>query len=260
MQSLPSLPKTTRLDLRPRRAGGLAVSMKGVLMEAESHPKKSTGLGIGAWVAAVLGVLVLAAGVTAMWADASKRDDKGYFSATAHRYQTHTRAISTESITVGSYVPTWLAGKVRLNVSGNKPLFVGIAPKSTVDAYLARIEHTEATQLDLDPFKVTYVDHPGTVNPGRPAGEPFWAAKVSGRKGPLAWNLHSGKWSIVVMNADGSRDVAATLGVGVKVPAALWAGIGLTLFGCALLAASGLVFTARSRADRRGGAKAALAS
>src|SRR3954451_5276366 len=234
--------------------------MKGVLMQADAHPKKSTGLAVGAWIAGVLGVLVLAAGVTAIWADTSKRDDNGYFSAHAHHYQTHTRAISTETITVGSYVPTWLAGKVRLDISGDKPLFVGIAPKKTVDAYLARVQPTEATQLDLDPFKVTYVDRTGTVNPGRPAGEPFWAAKVSGRNGPLSWNLHSGKWSIVVMNADGSRDVAATLGVGVKVPAALWAGIGLTLFGCALLAASALMFAARSRAGSRRSAEALLAS
>src|SRR3954447_16881542 len=208
--------------------------MKGVLMQTDAQPKKSTGLAVGAWVAGVLGVLVLAAGATAIWADTSKRDDNGYFSANAHRYQTHTRAISTETITVGSYVPTWLAGKVRLHVSGDKPLFVGlagraqlegagdkplfvgIAPKKTVDAYLARVEHTEATQLDLDPFKVTYVDHTGTVAPGRPAAEPFWAAKVSGRNGPLSWNLRSGKWSIVLMNADGSPDVAATVGVGVK--------------------------------------------
>ena len=163
-------------------------------MKADAHPKKNTGLTIGAWVAAVLGVLVLAVGVTAIWADTAKRDDNGYFSANGHRYQTHTRAISTESVTVGSYVPTWLAGKVRLDVSGDEPLFVGIAPKKTVDAYLARIEHTEATQLGLDPFKVTYVDHAGKVDPHRPTGEPFWAAKVSGRKGPLLWKLRSGKW------------------------------------------------------------------
>src|SRR5213075_691134 len=190
--------------------------MKGVLMEADAHPK-STGLTIGAWVAAVLGVLVLAAGATAIWADTSKRDDNGYFSANAHRYQTHTRAISTESITVGSYVPTWLAGKIRLDVSGDKPLFVGIAPKATVDGYLARVEHTDATDLGFDPFKVTYVDHNGTVDPGRPAGEPFWAAAVSGTSSPLTWRLRSGTWSIVVMNADGSPGVAATVGVGVKV-------------------------------------------
>jgi hypothetical protein len=229
-------------------------------MDAETHPRKRTGLTIGAWVAAVLGVLVLAAGATAIWADTSKRDDNGYFGANAHRYETHTRAISTESITVGSYVPTWLAGKVRLDVSGDKALFVGIAPKATVDAYLARIDHTEAKNLDLDPFKVTYVDHTGTADPGRPAAEPFWAAKVSGRKGPLLWNLRSGKWSIVMMNADGSRDVAASVGVGVKVPAALWVGIALTILGGLLLGAAALMFGARSRAASRRGAKPVLAS
>ena len=229
-------------------------------MKADAHPKKNTGLTIGAWVAAVLGVLVLAAGVTAIWADTSKRDDNGYFSANAHRYQTHTRAIATESIKVGSYVPTWLAGKVRLDVSGDKPLFVGIAPKATVDAYLARVEHTDATDLGFDPFKVTYVDQRGTVDPGRPASEPFWAAAVSGTSSPLKWRLRSGTWSIVVMNADGSRGVAATVGVGVKVPALLWVGIGLTLFGGALLAVGGLMFAARSRSYRRAGATAALAT
>jgi hypothetical protein len=91
-----------------------------------------------------------------------------------------------------------------------------------VDAYLARIEHTEATRLDLDPFKVTYVDHAGTVDPGRPARELFWAAGESSASKPLSWKLRSGKWSILVMNADGSRNVAGTIGVGVKVPAARW--------------------------------------
>jgi len=74
------------------------------------------------------------------------------------------------------------------------------------------------------------------------------------------WNLRSGKWSIVVMNADGSRDVAATLGVGVKVPAALWVGLALSVFGAALLAAGVLMFAARSRAGSRRDAKAVLAS
>ena len=229
-------------------------------MHTETQPEKRTGLRVGAWVAVVLGVLVLVAGVTAIWADTSKRDDNGYFSAHAHRYQTATRAIATESITVGSYVPTWLAGKVRLDVSGGKPLFVGIAPKATVDRYLARIQHTEATKLGLDPFKVTYVDHSGTVDPGRPAREPFWAAAVSGTKGPLQWKLRSGDWSIVVMNADGSRDVAARIGVGVKVPALLWAGVGLSLFGGALLLGGGLLFAVRSRSGRALQARASAAS
>ena len=55
-------------------------------------------------------------------------------------------------------------------------------------------------------------------------------------------------------------NVAATIGVGVKVPALLWVGIALSLFGGGLLAASGLMFAARSRSYRRGEATAALAS
>jgi hypothetical protein len=213
--------------------------------------KKHTGLLVGACVAAVLGAIALAAGATGIWADQWKRDGNGYFNANAHRYQTKTRAIETESIDVGGYVPTWLAGRIRLGISSDKPLFVGIAPKATADRYLARIQHTEATKLDLDPFKVTYVDHPGTAVPGRPEQQSFWAASVTGTSRPLTWKLHSGKWSIVVMNADGSPGVAATVGVGVKIPALLWAGIGLAAFGTALLGAAGLMFAARSRAYRR---------
>src|SRR6476646_4734853 len=103
--------------------------MEGAVMK----PNKRTGLLVGAWVVAVLGVVVLAGGVTGVWADQWKRDKTGYFDANAHRYQTDTRAIVTESIDVGDYVPTWLAGKIRLGLSSTKPLFVGIAPKATAD-------------------------------------------------------------------------------------------------------------------------------
>jgi hypothetical protein len=227
-------------------------------MHSETPQKKSTGLLIGGCVVALIGAIVLAAGGTGIWAD-THRDANGYFSANAHVYQSGTRAIATESITVGSAVPTWLAGNVRLDVSGDKPVFVGIARKATVDAYLAGVAHTEATDLDLDPFKVTYLNHAGAADPGRPADQPFWEATSSGSTAPLTWKLRSGK-SIVVMNTDGSPDVSASIAVGVKVPALLWVGIGLSLFGGALLAAAGLMFAARSRSYRRAGARAALAS
>ena len=225
-------------------------------MQSEAPQKKSTALLVVGSVAALIGAIVLAAGGTAIWAD-THRDANGYFSANAHEYQSGTRAIATESITVGSAVPTWLAGNVRLDVSGDKPVFVGIARKATVDRYLAGVAHAEATDLDLDPFKVRYVNHAGAADPGRPADQPFWEATSSGAKAPLTWKLRSGKWSIVVMNTDGSPDVSASIAVGVKVPALLWAGIGLAAFGGALLAAGGLMFRARSRSYRRAAAAAA---
>src|SRR5262249_23656297 len=127
----------------------------------------------------------------------------------------------------------------------------------TVDAYLAGVSHDEATDLDLDPFSVTYVHRPGTRAPGRPADQLFWSASATGR--PLTWSLKAGSWSVVVMNVDGSPGVAATIGVGVKIPALLWAGIGVGVFGLALLGVAGAMLASRSRSYRRETATAALA-
>jgi len=218
-------------------------------VQSETTHTKSTGLLVGGWVTAAIGAIVLAVGVTAIWAD-TKRDSNGYFSTNSHQYKSGTRAIESERIWVGSAIPTWLAGNVRLDVSGDRGVFVGIARKATVDAYLARVSHTEATDLNLDPFEVTYVNHAGKADPGRPADQPFWEASASGT-GPLTWKLRPGKWSVVVMNTDGSRDVSASIAVGVKVPALLWTGIGFVAFGGALLAGAALMFLARGKSSAR---------
>ncbi|MFL5945677.1 MAG: hypothetical protein ACJ74C_09625 [Gaiellaceae bacterium] len=218
-------------------------------MHSETTQTKSTGLLVGGSVVAVIGAIVLAAGVTSIWAD-TQRDSNGYFSTKSHTYQSHTRAVETESIWVGRAVPTWLAGNVRLDVSSDKQAFVGIAPKATVDAYLARVAHAEATDLNLHPFEVTYVNHAGKANPGQPANQPFWEATSTGGAA-LTWKLRPGKWSVVVMNPDGSPNVSASIAVGVEVPALLWAGIGFAAFGSALLAGAALMFRVRAKPSAR---------
>lgn len=211
--------------------------------------RNRTGLLIGVTLVAVVGIAAAAAGITGIVADQWKRDANGYFSSGSHRYHSGTRAIASENVEIGSYVPTALAGNVRIGVSGSKPVFVGVAPKQTVDAYLARIDHDEATDLGFDPFEVTYVHHAGTQVPGPPAEQPFWSASAIGK--PLTWKMRSGSWSVVVMNPDGSPGVSASMDAGVKVPALLWAGVGLTVFGLVLLALAGAMLRGRSRAQRR---------
>ncbi len=210
--------------------------------------KKSTGLLVGASIVALLGGIFVALGATGIWAE-TQRDSNGYFSTHSHDYKSNTRAIESDGIRVGSAVPTWFAGKVRLDVSGDKRVFVGIARKATVDAYLANVAHAEATQLDFDPFNVTYETHAGSAHPGRPADQPFWEATSTGT-GSLDWKLRPGKWSVVVMNSDGSSDVSAAIAVGVKVPGVLWAGIGFVALGGALLAAAVLMLFSRERSYR----------
>jgi len=210
--------------------------------------KKSTGLLVGGSIVALLGGILLAVGATGIWAE-TQRDSNGYFSTHSHDYRSDTRAIESDGIRVGSAVPTWFAGNVRLDVSSDKRVFVGIARKATVDAYLARVAHAEASELDFDPFNVTYVRHAGSARPGHPGDQPFWEAASTGT-GSLAWKLRPGKWSVVVMNTDGSSNVSAAIAVGVKVPALLWAAIGFAAFGSALLAGAVLMFRSRERPFR----------
>jgi hypothetical protein len=220
--------------------------------------KHSTGLIVGGAIVALFSVLALGIGGTAIWADATQRDDNGYVSTNTHRYSSATRAIATDGVTIGSEVPDWLVGKVRLEATSSKPTFVGIARKSEVAAYLRGTSYASATKLDLDPFKVTYVPHAGTRNPGRPADQSFWASSTTGTGAhALTWKIKSGEWSIVVMNADGSPGVSAEVNAGAKIPWALWAGIGLAVFGALVLGLAALMIY---RGSGRGGAQVQAAA
>ena len=119
-----------------------------------------------------------------IWANTWKRDDNGYFSAHAHHYQTHTARLRPRASRSGATFPpgsqarsgsTSPATSRCSSASRRRPPWTPTSPAS---------RHTDATKLNLDPFKVTYVDHTGTVDPGRPAREPFWAAAVSGTSSP----------------------------------------------------------------------------
>jgi len=199
--------------------------------------RRRPGLIAGGVVVAALAALALMTGGTGIWADATQRDADGYVSTHSHLYASGTRAIATDSVTVGTEVPHWLFGKVRVETTSTKPVFVGIARKSDVDAYLARSSYASATKLDLDPFRVTYVPHAGGRVPGRPAAQRFWSASsVGSGTQALTWKVRSGEWSLVAMNADGSPGVSVQVAVGAKFPWVLWAAIGLVVLG-ALLAA-----------------------
>ena len=201
--------------------------------------RRRPGLIAGGVTVAIVAAVALATGGTAIWADATQRDDNGYVSTHPHRYASSTRAIATDSVTVGTEVPHWLFGKVRVEATSTKPIFVGVARKSDVDAYLSGSSYASATKLDLDPFKVTYVPHAGGRIPGGPAKQHFWAASATGTgTQALTWKVRSGEWSIVAMNADGSTGISAQVAVGAKFPWVLWAGIGLTALGALLAAAA----------------------
>jgi hypothetical protein len=228
-------------------------------MNTSTH-KRRTGLAVGGAIVALLAVVTLAVAGVTIWTDLDKRDGSGYLSTNAHHYATSARAIATDEVTIGTEIPKRLIGKVRLQASSAKPVFVGIARKATVDAYLAGASYATAEDLDLDPFKVTYVTHSGSTNPGRPASQTFWAASAVGSGNAiLTWKPKSGSWSIVVMNADGSPGVSADVSAGAKVTWLLWTGITIAVIGGLLLAAAALMLVRGLRGPRAPAAGAAPA-
>jgi hypothetical protein len=206
----------------PRRSGGRIASI------------------VAGGVAAVLAIGLIAAGALLLWGD-SRKDDQGYLSTGKDRYAASTYALASDNLDVDLDGAGWIMdrddlGKVRLAVesSAGKPVFVGIAPTSDVSDYLRNTAYTSVTDVDYSPFHASYRDHNGGRRPALPADQGFWAASAHGSgTQTVAWDLEDGDWSIVVMNADGSRGVDTDISAAAKVP--FLATLGWVALGGALM-------------------------
>lgn len=219
-------------------------------------PQQSTNWTIGRIFLVVLGSIVallgaglLAAGGTLLWADQTKRDDDGFLTTPTERFESDSFAIVSDDIDLfeADTGSDWILSEgvlgdvhIRAEDAGGGETFVGIGPTEDVDSYLGDVEHDEVRDLDFDPFSVRYRRTAGGDPAGPPTEQTFWAASAAGAGEQTAvWEPESGNWTIVVMNADGSRGVAVDLAAGAKASFLLWLSIGLMLAGL-LVAAGGV--------------------
>jgi hypothetical protein len=137
-------------------------------------------------------------------------------------------------------------GDVRVSAtgSGDSAVFVGIGPVADVEAYLAGVERSRLTGPQGRTGREMTQVMPGGAPATPPAQQAFWAVATSGSgTQQVTWTAAEGRWTVVVMNADGSRPVAAELTAGVTAPVlrGLWTGLGVgavvTLLAGALLVA-----------------------
>jgi hypothetical protein len=220
-------------------------------------------------VAALIGLVLVLGALFIVLANATQRDDDGFFTTSSERFVSPGYALTNERVEVwaGGDAPRWLEdhlGTVKVTVTSDRPAFVGIGPADDVEAYLADVERTIVRDVRYHPFRVDQTERAGRAPAGAPADQGFWAASASGSgERTLTWEVAEGSWSLAVMNADGSRGVAADVSVGGKVDFLGWLALGLLGAGALFVAAAALLLAVGIRgtatADGGGGGAAAAA-
>jgi hypothetical protein len=204
----------------------------------------------------LVGLALLLGGIAVIAAYAFGRDD-GYFNSDRHRLQSIGYAITTEDIDLGvdeiDWAPEAILGKVRIQVEGQKPLFVGIGRDGDVDRYLGDVARAELVGFDGD--NPEFQPYAGKAPPTRPGDQTFWVAYAEGSgKQEVSWDAEFGRWTAVVMNADGARGINVEADAGVKLSWAIWAGLGMFVIG--LVMSAGAVFVILLIGRRAGGVAA----
>ena len=129
-------------------------------------------------------------------------------------------------------------------------LFIGIGPEAAVAKYLGSVAHASVEDVDFDPFRVKYRPIAGGEPQGPPTEQSFWAASASGvGTQTVTWKVREGDWSVVVMNADGSRGIVADIDLGAKLSFLLWVAIGSLVGGLLVVGGSTalILLAARTR-------------
>ena len=217
--------------------------------ELVMKPGRVTALVIGCLVVIPSLGLLVGGGALGL-VHAFGRGDDGYYDATLDRLESSTVAITAEDVTFATDPGTadWLLdtldADVRLrvtNVDRDRDVFIGVGRETDVDDYLDGVAHDVVSELDGT--TAVYSPRSGSAAVAPPTEQTFW---VSSADGPgtqeLNWEATSGRWTAVVMNADGTPGVASDVNVGVKadfvLPLALiMLGVGLVfaIIGVALI-------------------------
>ena len=201
-------------------------------------------------IGGLIGLALLIGGIAVLAAYAFGRDDDGYFNSDRKQIQSATYAITTEDIDLGAdeadWAPDKILGNVRVQVEGDKPVFIGIGPDDGVDRYLGNVFHDEL--IDFDGDDPEFAPRPGGAPRTPPGEQDFWVAESEGSgEQSLTWDAEFGRWTVVVMNADASRTIDVEADAGIKLGWAIWVGLGMFVVGLLMTVGAVVVILLISR-------------
>ena len=213
----------------------------------QEAPRPGTRFGPGRVVAIILGSLLaliaaglVIGGLALMFAHIALRDADGYYNSPTRDFSTPTRVLTAERLQLGDlkgeagdWAVEQFAGRVRIRaeLAGGAPVFIGIARERDLDAYLRGVAHDRV----LDDSPERYERTAGELRPAPPGTQRFWVASASGPGRRTAeWDATGGEWAVVVMRTSGAPGVSADVRVGAKVGWVLGLGIALLAAGLVL--------------------------
>lgn len=161
------------------------------------------------------------------------------------------RAVVVTDFQISSSTPlpvdeSWF--DLELEVTGKKPLFVGVAPKSASLDYLQGVPYELVTGFDSSSDTLNSTTIPGDRVPPDPTAQTIWSDQQSGRASSVAWPVSDNDTTLVVMNADAASGVSASVAVRATVGWASPMAIGLMIAGLVLMVVAIFVLVLAFRA------------
>jgi hypothetical protein len=192
---------------------------------------RKTVLAVVGSLFALVALGLLIAGAVVISAPATHRTSEGFIVSAATDVSTDGYALTSSQLDLGSirndWLPVNLLATIQVTASsrGDAPVFVGIGPTEDVADYLEGVPHDEITRVtDHD---VTYLSHEGEAAPALPSEQELWIASSEGTGSQsLVWDIEPGQWTVLIMNADASPDVAVDLSAGARTP---WLGVAIAI-------------------------------
>jgi hypothetical protein len=216
----------------------------------------------GKIVAIVVGVLLvliglglLAPGGFLLTVYGTMRDSSGFFETSSRVVSSTGHALVTPDVDLNlgpgpGWVPTGARAAVRIRAISDEstPIFIGIGPTDQVSQYFNGVAYDEVTDFGWWSANVKYEYFDGGAPSSPPGTQSFWVAQQEGPGSQtLDWEVQSGNWTAVVMNADAGAPVRANVSLGARFGLLLPIGIGLTVAGVVLLAVGILLIVLGAR-------------